>query len=89
MKLTAKATIQIQKPKNEVFDAIVNPNKMNQYFIASSTGAIETGKIIEPIKVNALDYTSKGDTDDIKILTGKKFETEGTAIKKFIKVELR
>ncbi|MDM1551239.1 SRPBCC domain-containing protein [Empedobacter falsenii] len=47
MKLTAKATIQIQKSKNEVFDAIVNPNKMNQYFIASSTGAIETGKIVE------------------------------------------
>lgn len=47
MKLTAKATIQIQKSKKEVFDAIVNPNKMNQYFIASSTGAIETGKIVE------------------------------------------
>lgn len=47
MKLTAKATIQIQKSKNEVFDAIVNPNKMNQYFIASSSGAIETGKIVE------------------------------------------
>ncbi len=47
MKLTANATIQIQKSKNEVFDAIVNPNKMNQYFIASSTGAIETGKIVE------------------------------------------
>ncbi|MDH1881489.1 SRPBCC domain-containing protein [Empedobacter falsenii] len=47
MKLTVKATIQIQKSKNEVFDAIVNPNKMNQYFIASSTGAIETGKIVE------------------------------------------
>ena len=47
MKLTAKATIQIQKSKNEVFDAIINQNKMNQYFIASSTGAIETGKIVE------------------------------------------
>ena len=47
MNLTANATIQIQKSKNEVFDAIVNPNKMNQYFIASSTGAIETGKIVE------------------------------------------
>lgn len=47
MKLTVKATIQIRKSKNEVFDAIVNPNKMNQYFIASSTGAIETGKIVE------------------------------------------
>lgn len=47
MKLTAKASIQIQKPHHEVYDAIINPSKMNQYFIASSTGAIETGKIVE------------------------------------------
>lgn len=47
MKLTAKAKIQIQKPKNEVFDAIIDPDKMNQYFIASSSGAIETGRIVE------------------------------------------
>lgn len=47
MKLTAKASIQIQKPQNEVFDAIIKANKMNQYFIASSTGDLETGKIVE------------------------------------------
>lgn len=47
MKLTAKASIQIQKLPHEVYDAIINPSKMNQYFIASSTGAIETGKIVE------------------------------------------
>ena len=46
-KLTAKASIQIQKPINEVFEAIVDPNKMNHYFIKSSTGRLETGKTIE------------------------------------------
>lgn len=43
MKLTAKATIQIQKPVAEVFEAIVNPEKMTQYFIAQSSGRMETG----------------------------------------------
>ena len=47
MKLTAKATIQIQKPINSVFEAIIDPTKMNQYFIESSTGKLETDKTIE------------------------------------------
>lgn len=46
-KLTAKASIQIQKPINEVFEAIVDPNKMNHYFIKSSTGGLETDKTVE------------------------------------------
>jgi len=44
MKLTAKATLQIQKPIQEVFEAIVNPDKMTKYFISESTGRMETGK---------------------------------------------
>lgn len=44
MKLTAKATLQIQKQIHEVFEAIVNPEKMTKYFIAESTGYMETGK---------------------------------------------
>ena len=46
-KLTAKASIQIQKPINEVFEAIVDPNKMNHYFIKSSTGRLKTDKTVE------------------------------------------
>src|SRR3546814_179035 len=42
--LTAKATIQISKPAAEVFEAIVSPDKMNNYFIERSTGRLETGK---------------------------------------------
>ncbi len=42
-KLTAKATIQIQRTPEEVFDAIADPDKMSQYFIGRSTGRIEAG----------------------------------------------
>ncbi len=44
MKLIAKATIQIQKPITEVFEGIVNPEKMTNYFISESSGRMETGK---------------------------------------------
>lgn len=44
MQLIAKATIQIQKPIAEVFEGIVNPEKMTNYFISESNGRLETGK---------------------------------------------
>jgi uncharacterized protein YndB with AHSA1/START domain len=39
-----KATIQIAKPTLEVFEAIVAPGKMSNYFISQSTGRMEEGK---------------------------------------------
>lgn len=44
MKLESNASIQIQKPIEEVFEAIVNPAKMTNYFISESSGRLETGK---------------------------------------------
>ena len=44
MKLESNAIIQIQKPIDEVFEGIVNPDKMTKYFISESSGALETGK---------------------------------------------
>jgi len=44
MKLESNAAIQIQKPIEEVFDGIVNPEKMTKYFISESSGRLETGK---------------------------------------------
>lgn len=46
MKLIIKTAIQIQKPIEEVFDGIVNPKKMTQYFISESSGPLEEGKEI-------------------------------------------
>ena len=44
MILESKGKIQIQKPIEEVFEAIVSPEKMTKYFISESTGRLETGK---------------------------------------------
>ena len=44
-KLEINVAMQIQKPINEVFEAIVNPEKMSNYFISESTGRMEKAKI--------------------------------------------
>lgn len=44
--LEVKATLQILKPVNEVFEAIVDPVKMSKYFISKSTGRMEDGKTL-------------------------------------------
>ena len=45
--LKIKVAIQILKPANEVFEAIINPEKMTKYFISESSGKmIEGEKII-------------------------------------------
>ena len=43
-KLEVKAAIQISKPAGEVFEAIVDPVKMSNYFISESSGRMEEGK---------------------------------------------
>jgi uncharacterized protein YndB with AHSA1/START domain len=42
--LEIKTNLQIQKPANEVFEAIVDPIKMSNYFISKSSGKLEEGK---------------------------------------------
>ena len=42
--LEVKAALQIQKPAHEIFEAIVDPDKMSNYFISESTGRMEEGK---------------------------------------------
>ena len=42
--LEINVAMQISKPINEVFEAIVNPEKMCNYFISESTGRMEAGK---------------------------------------------
>lgn len=45
-KLEIKAAIQILKPISEVFEAIVDPAGMTNYFISKSTGRMEEGKTL-------------------------------------------
>ncbi len=41
--LQIKAKIQIQKPVGDVYEAIVEPEKMANYFISEGSGRLETG----------------------------------------------
>ena len=45
-KLQIKTSLKIQKPINEVFEAIVDSEKMSNYFISKGSGRMETGKTI-------------------------------------------
>lgn len=45
-KLEINTALKVQKPVHEVFEAIVDPAKMSNYFIASSTGRMEEGKTL-------------------------------------------
>lgn len=44
--LEIRANLQIQKNPEQVFEAIVNPDKMTNYFISKSSGRIEAGKTL-------------------------------------------
>jgi len=45
-RISAKVQMGILKPAVEIFEAIVNPEIMNKYFISSGTGRIESGKTL-------------------------------------------
>ncbi len=42
--LEVQARLQIAKPVHEVFEAIIDPQKMSNYFIEKSSGRMEAGK---------------------------------------------
>ena len=44
MHLKSEASLQIQKPINEVFEGIVNPDHLTNYFISESNHRLDSGK---------------------------------------------
>jgi uncharacterized protein YndB with AHSA1/START domain len=42
--LEIRTNIQITKPPSEVFEAIIDPSKMSNYFISRASGRMEEGK---------------------------------------------
>lgn len=45
--LEIQNSIQILKPRDEVFNAIIDPSRMSNYFIAEGSGKMEEGKTVE------------------------------------------
>jgi uncharacterized protein YndB with AHSA1/START domain len=43
-KLEIQAKLQVAKPVDDVFDAIIDPARMSNYFISQSTGKMEEGE---------------------------------------------
>lgn len=81
--LEIKTAIQILKPAHEVFEAIVDPAKMSNYFISKSNGRMEEGKNLTwhfpefdtgfPVRVGKIEkdkYISYywNDTDGLELL---------------------
>ena len=80
--LEIKATLQMSKPAHEVFEAIVEPSKMSNYFIQKSTGKMEEGKTVQwkfsefdmefPVRIDKIEkdkYISfYWDMDDLELL---------------------
>ena len=62
-KIRAKVQIGVLKPASEIFEAIVDPEKMNKYFISGSTGKMESGK--------TLNWTWKDFGAELQIKVGK------------------
>jgi uncharacterized protein YndB with AHSA1/START domain len=81
--LEIKAALQILKPVNEVFEAIIDPVKMSNYFISKSSGRMEEGKKVMwrfpefdmefPVRIGKIEknkYISfYWDVDGIELLT--------------------
>ena len=87
--LEIKEAIQIQKPANDVFEAIVDPAKMSNYFIGKGTG-----HLIEGTSVNWEFPEFEGEVliEVTKVIPGElvSFNWEGARGKKLlVKISLR
>ena len=67
MQLEVKTKIRIGAPVHQVYEAIVGPAKMSQYFITAATGPMEAGKNIS---------WSWADYNATTIITVQKIETD-------------
>lgn len=70
-KLKINTALQISKPVDEVYEAIIDPQKMSNYFIAEGSGRMEEGKTltwrfpefseeagVEVVEITPLEYVS-------------------------------
>lgn len=95
MILKPSAAIQIQKPIEQVFDGIVDPAKMTNYFISESSGFLEQGKdsiwkfpefddrfIISEVKIEKNHSISfVWDPETVVNITLEKISNENTLVK--------
>lgn len=86
-KIKVKVHMGILKPASEIFEAIVDPEKMNKYFITTSTGRMESGKtLIWSWKDVGAETTIKvGKIESNKIVS---FEWSGSGVERVVVITL-
>jgi len=67
--LTARAALQINRPLPDVFEAVVNPQEMTNYFIAKSSGRMVQGATLQwgfpefdaefPVRIGSVEQDKK------------------------------
>lgn len=81
--LKIKTALQISRPVNEVFEAIVNPRKMSNYFISEGSGRMEEGKTL---KWKFPEFSEEAEVEVVQVLPGEyiSFQWEGAKGKKML-----
>ncbi len=85
--LKIHAALQIARSKSEVFNAIIEPEKMSNYFISESTGPMEEGKTVT-WKFPEFEMTFPVNILKVKKYDMISFEWEGSP-KKMLQVEIQ
>lgn len=87
MSVAVKAWDIVHKPQKEVWDAIVNPNKITRYFTSSVSGAIAKGK---SITWEFADYNVSIDIEVIEVIENKfiSFKWEASGKEKTVEIKL-
>ena len=86
MKIPVKVTYPIAKPVEQVFDAIINPNKINQYFTSHASSVLENGK---KVMWEFADYGVELEIEVLKVIPNEYIAFNWKGCGKLTTVEMR
>lgn len=85
MSIVVNVKDKIKKPVYEVWDAIINPEKINKYFVSKASAAIEAGKVIH---WEFADYNVTIDIEIVQVVLNKSIKFRWDASRKIAEVEM-
>ncbi len=85
MSIVVNVKDKIKKPVYEVWDAIINPEKINKYFVSKASAAIDAGKVIH---WEFADYNVTIDIEIVQVVLNKSIKFRWDASRKIAEVEM-
>jgi len=86
--IQVRTHITIGKPAREVFEAIVDPEKMSNYFISSGSGRLKTGAKVQ-WEFPEVDRTLELDVQEIEPDRRISFFWQATGVRTRVEIELK